>query len=113
MSANRDLASVLDILQAALQIQNSMSGVSREQLIANEEKQAAILYRIIVIGEATKRVSTQFRDQNPNIPWREMAGMRDQVTHRYDQVDLDIVWDVVNSRIPQLIPQLQQLLPPQ
>jgi uncharacterized protein with HEPN domain len=113
MPANRDRASLLDILQAALQIQRSAAGVSQAQLEANDEKQAAILYRIIVIGEATKRISADFRDQHPQIPWREMAGMRDQVSHAYDRVDLAIVWDVVQYRIPELIALLQSLLSPE
>jgi uncharacterized protein with HEPN domain len=111
MSANRDLAAVLDILQAALQIQQSTAGVDRSQLEANAEKLAAILYWIVIIGEATKRISMSFRDQHPDVPWREMAGMRDRVTHAYDRVDLDLVWDTVQVKIPQLIAQLQPLLP--
>lgn len=113
MSANRDLASVLDILQAANAIQQSMAGVNRSQLEANPEKLAAILYYIIVIGEASKRISAPFRTQHPNIPWRTMAGMRDRLTHAYDRVDLDLVWDAVNVSIPQLIIQLQPLIPDQ
>lgn len=111
MPENRDLPSVLDILQSAIAIQQSMAGVSRAQLEANREKLAAILYHIIVIGEATKRISDQFRAQHPNIPWRSMAGMRDRLTHAYDRVDLDLVWDAVNNSIPQLIDQLQPLIP--
>jgi uncharacterized protein with HEPN domain len=111
MSANRDLAAVLDILQAALQIQQSTAGVDRSQLEANTEKLAAILYWIVIIGEATKRISMSFRDQHPDVPWREMAGMRDRVAHAYDRVDLDLVWDTVQVKIPQLIAQLQPLLP--
>jgi uncharacterized protein with HEPN domain len=111
MSANRDLPSVLDILNAAQHIQQSMTGVTRDQLDVNGEKQAAVLYRLIVIGEATKRISIEFRNQHPDIPWKDMAGMRDRVTHGYDRVDLDIVWDVVQFRIPELIHLLQPLLP--
>jgi uncharacterized protein with HEPN domain len=111
MSANRDLAAVLDILQAAQRIQQSIVGVDRSQLEANAEKLAAILYWIVIIGEATKRISMAFRDQHPDVPWREMAGMRDRVAHGYDRVDFDLVWDTVQVKIPLLIAQLQPLLP--
>ncbi|HEY9645799.1 MAG TPA: HepT-like ribonuclease domain-containing protein, partial [Chroococcidiopsis sp.] len=51
----------------------------------NDEKLSAILYQITIIGEATKRLSQSFRQQHPQIPWREMAGMRDVIVHEYDQ----------------------------
>ncbi len=110
MSLERDQASLLDIVIAARQIQRYSQGLARTQLAENDEKQASILYRIIVIGEATKRISQTFRDQHPGIPWKEMAGMRDRVTHAYDQVNLDVIWDVVQNKIPQLLVQLKPLL---
>jgi len=52
----------------------------------------------------------QFRQQHPEIPWRNLAGMRDVIVHEYDQVDLDIVWDVIHREIPQLLVQLKPLV---
>jgi uncharacterized protein with HEPN domain len=48
--------------------------------------------------------------QYPNIPWKQMAGMRDRIIHGYDTVDLEIVWDVVKQDIPHIKPQIQQIL---
>lgn len=79
MRPDRDLASLFDIVQAARQIQRYAQGVEKGQLTTDDEKQAAILYRIVVMGEATKRISQSFRQQHPEIPWREMAGMRDVI----------------------------------
>ncbi len=111
MSANRDMASLLDILQAAQQIQRYTTGVSLAHLEADEEKQTAILYRIIIIGEATKRISAEFRAQQPQIPWKDVAGMRELVSHD-GRLDLTIVWGVVHTRIPQLIALIEPLIPP-
>ena len=67
------------------------------------KKTSAILYQITIIGEATKRLSQSFRQQNSEIPWREMARMRDVIVHKYDQLDLDIIWDVVRNKLPKLL----------
>ena len=111
MSLSRDQAALLDVVLAAQQIRRYSQGIDRARLESNDEKQAAILYRIIIIGEATKRLSQTFRQQHPNIAWREMAGMRDRITHVYDQVNLDVVWDVVHNKIPELLAQIEPLLP--
>ncbi len=111
MSLRRDQAALLDIALAAQQIQRYSQGIARAQLESNDEKQASILYRIIIIGEATKRIFQAFREQHPDIAWREMAGMRDRITHRYDQVNLDVVWDIVQNKIPELLAQIEPLLP--
>jgi uncharacterized protein with HEPN domain len=110
MSANRDMASLLDIVQAGEMIQHYLTGIDSEKLAASDEKQAAILYRIIVIGEATKRISYEFRTEHPEIPWKDMAGMRDWVSHAYERVNLDIVWDVAKNKIPQLLVQIKPLI---
>lgn len=106
----RDLESIIDIEKAAQRILRFASGIEKTDLIANEEKLSAILYQITIIGEATKRLSMQFREQHPEIPWRSLAGMRDVIVHEYDQVDLDIVWDVIEREIPQLLVQLEPLV---
>jgi uncharacterized protein with HEPN domain len=75
------------------------------------KKSLRILYQITIIGEATKRLSLAMRQQHPEIPWRVIAGMRDVIVHEYDQVDLDVVWDVVQNKLPELLTLLQPLLP--
>ena len=64
--------------------------------------QDAIIRNLQVMGEAAKKVSTQARDAHPEIPWKDIAGMRDRVVHDYFGVSLDIVWDVVVNHIPPL-----------
>lgn len=108
---NRDNASLLDIFYAAQKVLQFSAGGDRLALADNEEKQSAILYQIIVIGEAVKRLSPEFRNQHPSIPWRDVAGMRDILTHQYDRINLDTLWDVIERDIPELLVLLQPLLP--
>lgn len=108
---DRDLASLLDVATAARQIQRYCLDIDLTQFEQDDEKQAAVLYRISIVGEAVKRISPDFRDQYPNVPWKQMAGMRDIVMHQYDRVNLELVWDVVQTKIPELLTAIEPLLP--
>lgn len=110
---SRDNASLLDIVQAGQLILQFAQGLSRDQLASDLRTQSAILYQIAIMGEATKRLSRQFREQHPEVPWDDIAGMRDIVAHQYDRIDLDIVWQVIQRNIPELLNVLVTLLPTQ
>ncbi len=77
----------------------------------DEKTQSAVLHQILIIGEATKRVSSEFREQHPDIPWKLMAGMCDVVIHAYDSVDLSQVWKTATVEVPDLLGSIQPLLP--
>jgi uncharacterized protein with HEPN domain len=108
---NRDKASLLDIVKAAQKILEFAEGLERSAFASNEEKQSAILYQVIIIGEAVKRLSVEFRSQYPEIPWKEIAGMRDIVTHQYDRVNFNTLWDVIQNDIPEILIFIEPLLP--
>lgn len=108
---NLDDAYLLDIFNAIQRIKLFTANLTQEQLRANEEKQSAILYQIIVVGEATKRLSTEFRTVNSHIPWKAIAGMRDILAHQYDRVNFNTLWDVVQRDIIELEEMLSPLLP--
>ena len=63
-----------------------------------------------IIGEAAKQVPEDFRNQHQNVQWKSMAGMRDRLIHAYFGVDYEIVWDVVQTRIPELRQQIASIL---
>lgn len=103
----KDKQALIDILKATQQIISYVEDIKKEDLQQDDEKQAAILYKIIIVGEATKRLSPEFRQQYPMIPWREMAGLRDVVIHDYDELDFDILWNVIQVNLPEILPELQ------
>jgi uncharacterized protein with HEPN domain len=106
----RDQESLIDIANAIRRALRYADGISRPKLEADDEKLSAILYQITIIGEATKRLSQPLRQQHLEIPWREMAGMRDVIVHEYDQLDFDIVWDVIQNKLPELLRLIEALL---
>ncbi|MGB0562904.1 MAG: DUF86 domain-containing protein [Spirulinaceae cyanobacterium] len=106
---SKDQDSVIDILNAIAEIRRSMAGVSLTQFSANREKQAAILYFLIIMGEASKRISQAFQAAHPEIDWRGIAGMRDILAHQYDRVDIQVIWDVVQIDLLPLSVSLQEL----
>jgi uncharacterized protein with HEPN domain len=108
---SRDSASLLDIINAAKRVLLFAKGLDKSALANNEEKQSAILYQIIVIGEATKRLSLEFRAQHPKIPWKDIAGMRDILAHQYDRVNLNTLWDAIQTDVPELLSMIEPLFP--
>jgi uncharacterized protein with HEPN domain len=88
-------------------------GVDFDHFTQNEEKQDAVLRRLIIIGEATKRLSPEFRSQHPTIPWRNIAGLRDIAVHEYEKVDLDRIWRIIQTDLLELLTYIQPLLPRQ
>lgn len=72
--------------------------------------QDAVVRNLEIVGEATKALSAELRERNPQVPWSSMAGMRDVLIHGYMGVDLEIVWDVVAVRLPPVLAEVEKLL---
>lgn len=109
----RDEALILDIVEAARRIRHYAANLTRQTLEEDELRQDAIIRVLQVIGEATKMLSIEFKTAHPVIPWKEIAGMRDRIVHKYFEVDLNIVWEVINNDIGVLLATLEPLIPPE
>ncbi len=70
--------------------------------MADPKTQDAVIRNIEIIGEAVKRLSAATREAHPEVPWSKIAGTRDRIIHGYFNVDLDIIWDVVETELPSL-----------
>lgn len=108
---SRDLDCVADILAAARLALSYVQGVAYEKFFEDTMRQDAVVRQLLIIGEAAKRVSEEFKVLHPKIPWRQMAGMRDILMHAYDHVDLDEVWRVATEELPDLIRYIEPIIP--
>ncbi len=99
----RDLQSLLDMLQSAQIMMDYIDGRSKEELTTDLQLQDAMTRRLLIIGEASKRVSETTRQTLEKIPWIAINGMRNRLVHEYDDIDLDVIWDTVIKSLPLLI----------
>ncbi len=109
----RDKAPLLDIARAARFVLEFKTGMDKAAFLADFKTQSAVLYQLMVIGEAVKRLSHEFCSRHPLIPWSLIAGMRDKMIHGYDIVDLEEVWRTAEIDVPALLSQIEPLLPEQ
>jgi uncharacterized protein with HEPN domain len=108
---NRDLSYLLDIANTCRTILELLEGINKELFLVDKRTHLAILYEITITGEIVKRLSPEFRQEYPEIPWKQIAGMRDKLVHDYNKVDLDLTWEVTQSSIPELLNFVLPLLP--
>lgn len=91
-----------DIAQGCEKILRFTDGLTQSELIRDEKTYDAVVRNLEIIGEAAKHISDQLRKQLPDIEWRKVAGLRDMLAHVYFGIDDDILWDVIQNKVPQL-----------
>ena len=97
------------IRHAATDACNFVEGLAREEFLADKRTQQAVIMSLIIIGEAATKVMdgyNEFTGAHSEIPWRSMRGMRNRIAHGYFDINLDIVWDTVQTALPALVKQL-------
>jgi uncharacterized protein with HEPN domain len=100
------------MLDAASRIAARVQGRSRAEYDASEDLPIVLAFLIQTIGEAAARVSQDARNRHPEIPWKQIVGMRNRIVHDYMNIDADIVWEVATRNVPSLITQLSSIVPP-
>lgn len=98
------------ILESIEAIEKYMKDLSKKEFYQSGQIQDAVIRRCEVIGEATKNIPMAFRDSYPNIPWQEIAGLRDKLIHEYFGIDIELLLEIVNKDLPELKRQISQLL---
>lgn len=99
-----------DILESIDLIEQFVAGMELDDFRKDIKTSDAVMKRLENIGEATKHIPDEIKDQYPEVPWKEMAGMRDKLVHFYFGVKHELVWSAVKGRIPSLIPLLKEIL---
>ena len=94
--------SLLDIVEAADNIKVHIAGQDRAGFLGNVTARAAVLHELAVIGEAARRLSTDFRDRHPEVPWAKIVALRNFVVHEYFGLDWPIVWQTAIDLVPEL-----------
>lgn len=105
-----DIAYLEHILDRANKIIQFTQGMTESDFLEDEKTQSAVIRELEVIGEATKRISDNYKNSHTEIPWKLMSGMRDVLIHDYEGVDPYTVWDTIQQNIPILIEQMKKLL---
>jgi uncharacterized protein with HEPN domain len=108
---DRDAALLLDMLLAAQDAQGFIAGLGKDAFLESRLHQSAVIRALEIIGEAANNVSPATQAEYPEIPWREITGMRHRLIHGYADVDLDRVWDTVQSHLHPLIAVLERIVP--
>ena len=112
MSESRLIDYLEHVLESARLACAYSEGLDKEGFLADKRTQQAIILNIVIIGEAATKLARDypdFTDQHPDVPWRNMKGMRNRIAHGYFDINLEIVWDTVQTAIPQLIDRLSAI----
>jgi uncharacterized protein with HEPN domain len=110
MSQRDDVVPIRHMLEHAKEALSLVSGRSREELHSHRMLQLALTRLVEIVGEAAGRVSPETQSRFPTVPWREAIATRHRITHGYDVVDYDILWDTVQDDLPPLVAALEGVL---
>jgi len=91
-----------DILGAISKIRRYTDGLSKQGFAADEKTLDAVIRNLEVIGEAVKQLPADLRARQPGLDWQKIAGLRDILIHQYFGIDVDILWDIIQNKLPAL-----------
>ena len=99
-----------DILDSCFSVQEFVKGISFDKFVDDKKTKFATIRAIEVIGEAVKSIPASFRASYPNIPWKQIAGMRDKLIHEYFGVDAQVLWKTAKEDIPAIRSEFEKII---
>lgn len=102
--------SLEDIIEAIGKIDRYATGYTRETLAADDKTLDAVIRNLEIIGEAVKNIPDDIRASYPEVEWKRIAGLRDILIHQYFGIDHDIIWDILQNKLPTLATQIKRIL---
>ena len=110
MSAHDPQVTLRQMQDAIRRLQTICADKTMEQLLADWLATAALERFLEIVGEGVKRLPMELRSRHPSVPWKEIAGTRDHLSHGYDDVDHQVLWDAVQNDVPVLLATVEQML---
>ncbi|MEW6030199.1 MAG: DUF86 domain-containing protein [Chloroflexota bacterium] len=111
MPLEDDLVYVGHMLDMARRGVEALKSRTRAEYDGDDILRLGLTHIVQVIGEAARKVSPEFQQVHPEIPWRKIVGMRHRIVHDYMRVDEDVLWQVVTNDLPALLPLLERIAP--
>ena len=110
MSARDPRVTLAEIQEAARRLQAICAGKTLSSLLADWQATAALERFIEILGAAVKRLPMELRNRYPDVPWKDIAGTRDHLSHGYDDLDHQVLWDAVETDLPVLLATVERML---
>lgn len=98
------------IIDSFERIEHYLEGISKEEFFKTGSLQDAVIRQLEIMGEAARNLSDDLRLSNPQVPWRQMVGLRNRVIHAYFEVNLQIIWEIVKGDLPDLKQEIKRIL---
>jgi len=99
-----------DIEESCIRIADYTAGLSRDEVFSDKMRFDGILHNFHIIGEAVKKLPNDLRKMHGDIPWGEIAGMRDLIAHAYFALDLGILWQGIQDDVPVLLERVREMI---
>ena len=106
--SKREPAILLDDIRTALgKIERYVSGLDREAFLSDEKTIDAVVRNLEIIGEAVKQLPADFKQRYSGVPWPQIAGLRNRIVHDYAGIDLELIWQVLQTGLPEFSAQIK------